>query len=127
MIGNWVLNPMNNKCERVQEIGFGLVLLDNDLYEYDEIKPIPITKDILERSNLRKFSPYGIKGHHEWAWLVDTQTHFSLWTRKLEEDTSDGWMIRVESPLVTCCMKVNYVHELQNILKMCKINKKIRI
>jgi hypothetical protein len=44
MIGDWVFNTHNRKPEQVQEIGSALVMLDyNDLYEYDEIEPIPLT------------------------------------------------------------------------------------
>ena len=46
MIGDWVYNTHNQQAEQVQEIGSGLVMLDyNDLYEYDEIEPIPLTEE----------------------------------------------------------------------------------
>ena len=63
MIGDWVYNTHNRQRERVAEIGSGLVMLDyNDLYEYDEIEPIPITGEILVQNGLRKVEVPGEKG-----------------------------------------------------------------
>ena len=49
MIDDWVYNTHNRQNEQVAEIGSSLVMLAyNDLYEYDEIEPIPLTDAILK-------------------------------------------------------------------------------
>lgn len=54
MLGDWVYNTHSRQNERVEEIGSGLVMLAyNDLYEYDEIEPIPLTPEILERNGFK--------------------------------------------------------------------------
>ena len=128
MIGDWVWNTHNRQNEQVQEIGSGLVMLDyNDLYEYDEINPIPITSELLEQNGFKKFKLRDIEGQHQWSWWSDTLTSVSLWCRELKDDPKDGWMIRIDSPLATCCHKVEYVHELQHTLRTCKIEKEVKL
>ena len=100
---------------------------DNDFRDIEEthLSPIGITKDILEANGLKVFKFMDIEGQHQWTWWVDTLTHFSLWTRELNDDTKDGWMIRVESPLASCCFRVDYIHQLQHVLRICNIDKEI--
>ena len=54
MIGDWVYNTHNSQYEKVYEIGSGLVMLDyNDLYEYDEIEPIPLKRIHLTKNGFK--------------------------------------------------------------------------
>ena len=92
---------------------------------FDEIQPIPLTSELLEYNGFKKFNFHDIEGQHQWSWWLDTLTSVSLWCRELNDDPKDGWMIRIESPLATCCHKVEYVHELQQTLRTCKIEKEI--
>ena len=49
MKGDWVYNTHNQQPEQVVEIRERMVMLAyNDLYDYDEIEPIPLTGEILE-------------------------------------------------------------------------------
>ena len=55
MIGDWVYNTHNRQNEQVAEIGSGLVMLAyNDLYEYNEIEPIPLTDAILKANGFNR-------------------------------------------------------------------------
>ena len=128
MIGDWVMNTHYRKPEQVCEIRERMVMLDyNDLYDYDEIEPIPLASELLEQNGFKKFNFHDIEGQHQWTWWNDTQTSVSLWCRELNDDPKDGWMVRVESPFATCCHKVEYVHELQQTLRTCKIKKGIKV
>lgn len=128
MIGDWVYNTHNRKPEQVCEIMERMVMLDyNDLYDYDEIEPIPLTAALLERNGFKKFGFHDIVGQHQWSWWIDTLISISLWCRELNDDPKEGWMVRIESPLVSCCHKVEYVHELQQTLRTCKIEKEIKL
>ena len=49
MIGDWVYNTHNRKPEQVCDIRERMVMLAyNDLYDYDEIEPIPLTEEMLK-------------------------------------------------------------------------------
>ena len=55
MIGDWVMNTHNQKPEQVREIRERMVMLDyNDLYDYDEIEPIPLNDEILQKNGFRR-------------------------------------------------------------------------
>lgn len=63
MIGDWVMNTHNRKPEQVYEIRERMVMLDyNDLYDYDEIEPIPLTEEILKANGYEEH--VGEKGAH---------------------------------------------------------------
>ena len=113
MIGDWVYNTHNRQNERVAEIGSGLVMLDyNDLYEYDEIEPIPITPEILEANGWVYFHPQGIKG----TMMLAIGGHAVLcWDSETKELILTGGSI----------LKVCYIHELQHVLRLCGIEKEI--
>jgi len=133
MIGDWVGISRRNKIGKVYRVDVGnggsngwAAVIDGDWHECD-LQPIPLSAEILEKNGFKKFNFHDIEGQHQWLWWVDTMTSVSLWCRELNDDPKDGWMVRVESPLVTCCHKVEYVHELQQTLRMCKIDKEMII
>ena len=91
------------------------------------LEPIPITAEILEKNGFKKHGFKDIVGQHEWSLWLDTLSFISLWCRELNDDPKDGWMIRIESPLATCCHKIEHVHEMQNTLRIFGINKDIKL
>ena len=69
MIGDWVYNTHNRKPEQVCEVREHMVMLDyNDLYDYDEIEPIPLASELLEQNGFKKFNFHDIEGQHQWTW-----------------------------------------------------------
>ena len=127
MIGDWVYNTHNRKPERVEEIGSGLVMLDyNDLYEYDEIEPIPLTAEILRDSGLRedrKDIMFRLREYHGDA--ADYMAiHFSTLSGRptsivVEHSTENMEIRRVD---IGGCA---YVHELQHAMRTVGIEKEI--
>lgn len=118
MIGDWVYNTHNKQNEQVQEIGNGLVMLDyNDIYEYDEIEPIPLTSEILEKNGFeykeREIGMYG----------VTTAPHY-ICDGVPFEVFCDGepFAIWFKEPI-----NIKYIHQLQQALKLCGITKEIRL
>lgn len=93
--------------------------------KYDEIKPIPITPEILEKNEFKKFNFLHIEGQHQWIWWKNTLLSVTLWCRELNDNIKDGMMIKIETPTSNLCIKINYVHELQHILRLCEIEKEI--
>ena len=50
MIGDWVKNDLGEIQEVVELREIGAMLYYNDFYSYDEIEPIPLTPEILEKN-----------------------------------------------------------------------------
>ena len=90
-----------------------------------DCEPIPLTTEILERNGFGKYSFCNINGQHQWTWWSDKSTSVSLWYRELNDDPKDGMMVRVDSPLVHICIRVDYLHQLQHALILCGIKKEI--
>ena len=129
MIGDWVYNTHNRQPEQVYEIGSGLVMLAyNDLYEYDEIKPIPITPEILETNGFDKkwhdrsrcviFDPKKdhvtsiVYNHHNATISID-----DLPFNEVDKENQRNQKIEA--------LGCRYVHELQHALRLCGIEKEI--
>lgn len=134
MIGDWVEVTQEGEKHfaKVQMIdGYGdnatadECVCDAIYYGIDELKPIPLTPEILEKNGFKKFDFMNIKGQHQWSFWIDTLTSVSLWCRNLNDDPNEGWMFRIESPLASCCHKIESVHELQHALRLCGIEKEI--
>ena len=109
MIGDWVMNTHNQKPEQVCEILERMVMLDyNDLYEYDEIEPISLTSEILEKNGFVVESRDCHGKPLQYCELVD-----GLWIDISGENFFEG--------------KLEYVHQLQHALRLCGIEKEIEL
>ena len=107
MIGDWVLDGDNIAqvtsitCDGIIETTF------NETSNIEVIHPIPLTPEILEKNGWR-CEYYG--GRQEW-WL--DKTKFPI----VRYSTSDT--------LHHNGIVLKYVHELQHVLRLCNIDKKI--
>ena len=124
MIGDWVFNTHNRKPEQVCEIRERMVMLNyNDLYEYDEVEPIPLTEEILLNNGFDKIKPNGYTSpRQEYAYSSDFEDVYA-------EEINDGmWKIDIDSVefnLPRRTMFVGYVHTLQHVLKECAVDNDI--
>lgn len=133
MIGDWVYVPHggrashNGKVEAIYESGTISVELEGAgcLCRAESLDPIQLTAEILEKNGFKKSIFRDIEGQHQWSWWRDTLTVVCLWMRELNDNPTDGWMIRIESTPAACCLKISSVHELQHTLKLCGIEKEI--
>lgn len=113
MIGDWVHNTHNHQNEQVQELGSEKVMMAyNDLYEYDEIEPIPLIAEILKKNGFHEEWDEDIKLMVCGSIIVEIGNNYKLYT--------DGKMYlhRILAPLY-------YVHEFQHALRICNIEKEI--
>lgn len=119
MIGNWVKNDLG-EIQQVVEIHDDkkIMLAYNDFYSADELEPIPLTPEILEK-NFQEFLPginlmYKLKGPY-CAMNEDGQWVFGL--VRVDGENSTRY------PLV----KISFVHQLQNALQLCGIEHEITL
>ena len=124
MVGDWVYNTNNKKPEQVCEILERMVMLAyNDLYNYDEIEPIPITPEILEKNGMhlynRKTNNLMEECNHSDVFEEDDNYRVEL---SLDYDGSIRWTINGDEYTI---MPLNYVHQLQHALRLCGITREI--
>ena len=117
MIGDWVMNTHNRKPEQVCEIMERLVMLDfNDLYDYDEIEPIPLTDEILRVNGFRREG-----GTSHW-YEGDRNVCILHWSKDKEQ-----LVIGYPSDDCMIMMNVRYIHELQHAFRLAGIDKDIKV
>lgn len=128
MIGDWVMNTYNRKPEQVCEIRERMVMLDyNDLYDYDEIEPIPLTSEILEQNGfVTKDEQDYWAGYRSYTYKEgSTGITFRLFHDTGKYEWSGKCEISLNS--LPYWIRFKYLHELQNILRTCGIDKEITI
>lgn len=137
MIGDWVLTDMLEQMQ-VCEIHEDEVMLDyNDMYDYADIQPILLNPQILERNGFYwgyTSNEYDIASNTIVS--LDEDDKGWVWDEgggavKIQFPTnSDGGVIVADDQSFDRFLTLHfcndiYVHELQHILKLCKINKEI--
>jgi len=111
MIGDWVMVKLTQHNTTVTNIDSNSVYTEAAFpLRYDEIEPIPLTPEILEQN-----------GFEDWdGWLCFDTDEFSIsWCGTILKIHSDNGTCE----LVTCM----YVHELQHAIKLCGIEKEIKV
>lgn len=133
MIGDWVF--CDGKCYQIAEIG-GMVCLDAEkeiFASLEDITPIPITPEILEKNGFKPdgsgqisyclLTPFGIEG-------LRYSIYVGLRQKTIEVHAAhtvlkkDNWR-KVNKTYLEVCGP--YVHELQHALKLCGIDKEIKL
>ena len=124
MIGDWVYNTHNSQYEKVYEIGSGLVMLDyNDLYEYDEIEPIP-----LKRIHLTK-NGFKVTDAEDTTFVLrDGYKVEVTFDRGIEEmDIPPTIYLSIKFADAEYWKTISYVHQLQQAMRMFDIEKEISL
>lgn len=126
MIGDYVIRKNVQKeiliIDTIDSIR-DIVYLDLDglgiTEKLENIEPIPLTAEILEKNGFIK--------HADYCWLISENNGRRL--IEYRTDYLDG-LLRIsyaEEPFSKLMIKVKYVHELQHALRLCGINKEIEI
>lgn len=131
MIGDWVQVPslidnvegFNAWCKVKQLRDDDLDVVGFKELKYDEIEPIPITIEILEKNGF-KLSSFG--GEKEYI----SEDHRLLLDGSHELINSDNdWWVHVDTNdfrTIGSC-EISYVHELQDFIRLCKIDQEIML
>ena len=125
MIGDWVMNTHNQKPEQVREIRERMVMLDyNDLYDYDEIEPIPLNDEILQKNGFRRVG-------ERWGLGDELNSYYFGNGQDIDihlPTNSDKYMLVIRDhvspdPDYQLISRLKYVHKLQHALKEYKYEK----
>ena len=107
MVGDWVRIKMSQHNTKVTNIDANSVYTEAAFpIRYDEIEPIPLTPEILEKNGFVVESRYYHGNSLQYYVLVD-----GLWIDISGENYFEG--------------KLEYVHQLQHTLKLCETEKEI--
>lgn len=124
MIGDWV--SCDGKCYQIAELG-GMVCLDaeNELFaSIEDIEPIRLTPEILEKNGFRDISTHTLKGAETFElWLGDYKLTYKLNDYFALDSLDDRWYRLFETQF---CHRW-CVHHLQHALKLCGIDKEIKL
>lgn len=129
MIGDWVQVPclIDNVehydawCKVKQLRDCDLDVIGFKELKYNEIVPIPLTAEILEKNGFVQFMP------HNWQIVIDNimielrepQHNMAIWLDWDEHDTGTYASYILPGP--------NCVHQLQHALRLCGIEKDIEL
>lgn len=133
MIGDWVF--CDGKCYQIAEIG-GMVCLDteNELFAaLEDILPIPLTPEILEKNGFVAYdeqqdiysftSPWEVRGKIQEIYVAIKKKEFEVFV-SFPGFKEEHWGRNNRVRLKRCGF---YVHELQHALKLCGIEKEIKL
>ena len=117
MIGDWVRNDLN-QVEKVFELRETQAMLSyNDLYDYDDLEPIPLTGEILEKNRFEKQDDGWYKITLEEENLIGVQPFENV-----------NWIFGANVfPNIIEHLNILYVHELQHALRLCGVEKEINL
>lgn len=122
MVGDKLKTVFSQKVVKVKEIKQSCIYTEDNGYDYNEVEPIPLTSEILERngwihnSETEKFFPQTwvggglmLQGAEDCGYSIVVTSDYD------DEDTND-------TPFI-----ILYVHELQHALRLRRIEKEINL
>lgn len=123
MIGDYLRTKFAQKVVKVKEIKQNCIYTENNGYEYNEIEPIPLTPEILEKNKFSKSTPP--PGIHARCYELDNKKdRYNLTIANYNK--YKRLLLNVDSEDSECFnIKCDYVHELQHALHLCRIEKEI--
>ena len=124
MIGDWVrIKDLKDPIKRlvcVDEYLGKVDFLDGEeliVTSINNVLPIPLTGEILEKNGFKKDERN--ENYYKWNWYI------------LEDNASydmETGIVRIfKASDLTFCHPIGYVHELQNALRLCEVDKEITI
>lgn len=119
-IGDWVKGT-NTEPYKLVAISYCEQVVENE-YNYNiditDLQPIPLTVEILEKNGFEKMKT--VAKNHDWRW--DTANTIVT----AEPFGDDEWLVGANKVNTgTVRMLVSYVHQLQQVLRIFKIEKEI--
>ena len=132
MIGDWVQVPClidntenyNAWCQIRQLRDGDLDVIGFKELSYDEICPIPLTPEILEKNGFiikKKWAQIGNFGDNPLImWHFEDDAFLHDFKHELEIHQNDTGKVHIRIPC-------EYVHELQHALRLCRIDKTIEL
>lgn len=125
MIGDWVYNTHNKQNEKVVEVGSNCVLLAyNDLYAFDEIEPIPLEKIHLVKNGFDvRYDTDDMEFFYNDGYEVTVIFDEGF----PEEDIPPSIFLNIDFAEKRVVMPIEYVHQLQQAMRLMGCDKEIEL
>lgn len=123
MVGDLVyIHEPKCKGHRVDYINEldGQVGADGEVYDECDIRPIPLTEDILVKNGFSEI-------HHPGTGATDEYSEWFLGGIKITEWLEDWKDHHFSTGGDDCSISFNYVHELQHLLRLASVQKEIEL
>lgn len=124
MIGDWVM--FDNELLQVSEILKDGICANNDTafgcYPFENLEPVLLTEDILQKNEFKYLdisSPKDTINRFVWRYSTDSQNIDLSYNKFTKDYMLDSFRINM-FPII-------YVHELQHVLRIGGIEKKIEL
>ena len=136
MVGDWVRNDLGETQQVVELYEEGVMLYYNDIYRNDLLEPIHITPEILEKNGFRLTKADTVCPADRYWWAIDGTRDGAMVEITLYNPDVHGVKVLTkihtqsshESGVNTVhSCDIEFVHDLQHALKLCKIDKEIVI
>lgn len=106
-IGNWIISPMGSSLQVYSIFPEGIGVPNvKELFSYEQIKPIPLTPEILENAGFEK------KSNDTGPPINDTVESFDKDGYSFSIDTSGFWYLNGYN---WNTKRFKYIHQLQNL------------
>ena len=133
MVGDYVRTIFSQKIVKVKEIRWSCIYIEDNGYEYNEIEPIPLTTEILEKNGFEKsyssiLTADGYKKLPQYKYKNTAQVQdicrnlITISYSDLEGDVYD-----IQCGMGSHIYDLKYVHQLQHALRLCGIEKEIEL
>jgi len=123
MIGDFVREIYSQKIIKVREIKQSCIYTTDNGYRYSEIEPISPTTEILEKNGFKRNKPYNYIYKDDYCEVcVSFVPKIKIDNIDLVEPTIN---VSIKGALFDINMTMSAIHELQQALRLCGIEKEI--
>lgn len=126
MIRDWVvydgdIEYINQIRVEGMDVATGsLITSDREDVGFDGISPIPLTQKTLENSGFVKY----IAGQYVLSKMAG-EIFVSIMPMEGLPNANGKWLVAIKNGYTDVRIPITYIHELQHVLKLCKIKKEI--
>lgn len=124
MIGDWILCSDNIQRQvRYLQVRPSVIGIGGSSYDEDEIQPIPLTPEILEKNGFEVFD------FKDLVYYESDDKRIKATNSEGMKNTFNEWYIHVDTKDMRTMAygEVTYVHEFQHLLRLCGIDKEITL
>ena len=119
MVGDYVYNTHNKKNEQVQQIlELGVMLDYNDIYNADDIKPIPLKRIHITKNGFKATNAEDTEFVYRNGYEVKVM---------IDEYMKETIFLSINFAEKELWMPIEYVHELQQAMRLFGIEKEIKL
>ncbi len=127
MIGDKLKTVFSQKIVEVKDIKQSCIYTEDNGYEYDEIEPISITPEILEKNGFVANTHVYPYPYYEYINEEDKLKVGFAFPQGNRTSYKEPWVYIDSEYVLVEHLPCIYVHQLQHALRLCNIDKEIKL